>query len=100
VLNIKAVLRTIAAERAIFLIVNIVFSFVMSRGGCAQHDEKLETRSMAPVFQPFPNTDPGLAGETGVSGDCGIVYGSDGLNVGVGVVGASFKIGAWNPWLV
>jgi hypothetical protein len=59
VLNIKAVLRTIAAERAIFLIVNIVFSFVMSRGGCAQHDEKLETRSMAPVFShsriPIPD---------------------------------------------
>jgi hypothetical protein len=29
--------------------------------------------------QPFPNTDPGLAGETGVSGEAGTVYGLDGL---------------------
>jgi hypothetical protein len=26
------------------------------------------------VLQLFPNTEPGLAGETGVSGACGTVY--------------------------
>jgi hypothetical protein len=53
-----------------------------------------------PAFQLFPNTDPGLAGETGVSGDCGTVYESDGLNVGAGIAGAWFKIGGWKPWLM
>jgi hypothetical protein len=60
-MNIEAALRTIAAERAIFLIVNIVFSFVMSRGGCAQHDEKLETRSMA-AFLAIPEHRPRTGG--------------------------------------
>jgi hypothetical protein len=32
---------------------------------------ELERKSFR--FQSFPNTDPGLAGETGVSGDCGTV---------------------------
>src|SRR5258707_15753169 len=32
--------------------------------------------------QRGPNTDPGLPGETGVSGACGIVYGIDGLKCG------------------
>jgi hypothetical protein len=32
--------------------------------------------------QPLPNTEPGLAGDTGASGDVGAVYGLDGLKVG------------------
>jgi hypothetical protein len=32
--------------------------------------------------QRGPNTDPGLPGETGVSGDCGTMYGIDGLKCG------------------
>ena len=32
------------------------------------------------LFQSLPNTDPGLAGETGVSGEVGTVYGLDRLN--------------------
>jgi hypothetical protein len=39
-------------------------------------------------FQPFPNTDPGLAGETGVSGEEGTMYGVDGLKTGGGSKGA------------
>jgi hypothetical protein len=35
------------------------------------------------LFQPLPNTDPGLAGDTGVSGVVGAVLGLDGLKVGV-----------------
>lgn len=42
----------------------------------------------------FPNIDPGLAGETGVSGDWGTVYGPDGLKIGAGIVeGAEFTNG-------
>jgi hypothetical protein len=38
--------------------------------------------SINPGAQRGPNTDPGLPGETGVSGDSGTVYGIDGLKCG------------------
>ena len=38
----------------------------------------------------FPNTDPGLAGETGVSGVVGTVYPLDGLKTGGGGGGGAF----------
>jgi hypothetical protein len=93
VVNTKTALRTIAAESAIFLIVNIVFSFVISPKWLRSTVTKIRGALDGRRFQPFPNTDPGLAGETGVSGDCGTVDGSDGLNVGAGTVGVSSKIG-------
>jgi hypothetical protein len=37
---------------------------------------------------PLPNTDPGLAGETGTSGVAGTVYGVEGFNTGGGIEGA------------
>src|SRR5580704_7805104 len=49
----------------------------------------LEIASISPSVQRGPKTDPGLPGETGVSGDCGTVYGIDGLKVGVDVDGAA-----------
>jgi hypothetical protein len=45
------------------------------------------------VLGAVPNTDPGLAGETGVSGDSGIVYGIDGLKVGAGIEGTLSRKG-------
>ena len=48
-------------------------------------------------FQPLPNTDPGLAGETGVSRDEGTVYGVDGLKIGAGSEGALFSQGPPTP---
>src|ERR1700686_3096459 len=41
-----------------------------------------QTAQLIPVLGPVPNTDPGLPGETGASGDCGTVYGIDGLKCG------------------
>jgi hypothetical protein len=38
------------------------------------------------LFQPLPNTEPGLAGETGVSRDSGTVDDSDGLKTGAGLL--------------
>jgi hypothetical protein len=59
VVNIKAALRTIAAETAIFLIVNIVFLCDEPWWAALNNDEKLETRSMAPAFShsriPIPD---------------------------------------------
>jgi hypothetical protein len=81
----------IAAETAIFPTVDIDLSFCIS----SPH-QRGENKGL---YQPFPKTDPGLAGDTGVSGDCGCVYESDGLNVGAGIGGASFT-GGWNPWLM
>ena len=53
------------------------------------------------LFQPLPNTEPGLAGETGVSRDSGTVYDSDGLKTGAGLLktggGALLNTGEWNP---
>src|SRR5215468_1972650 len=49
------------------------------------------------VHQPCPNTDPGLAGETGVSGDWSTVYGFDGLKAGGGIEGVRSNICPWNP---
>jgi hypothetical protein len=46
---------------------------------------------------PFPNTDPGLAGETGTSGVAGAVYGVDGLNIGGGIDGDRLNSGAPTP---
>jgi hypothetical protein len=72
-------------------------------------DEAIQVRtSIDPGAQRGPNTDPGLPGETGVSGDCGTVYGIDGLKVGPGVDGAPsmsgdapekprFAPGTWAP---
>src|SRR4029077_17971307 len=48
-------------------------------------------------FQPLPNTDPGLAGETGVSRDEGTVYGVDGLKIGAGSEGTLFSQGPPTP---
>jgi hypothetical protein len=48
-------------------------------------------------FQPFPKTDPGLAGETGVSGEAGTVYGLDGLKTGGGFEGTLSNNGPRNP---
>jgi hypothetical protein len=48
-------------------------------------------------FQPLPNTDPGLAGETGVSGEAGTVYGLDGLKIGRGIEGTLSSKGPRNP---
>jgi hypothetical protein len=49
------------------------------------------------LFQSLPNTDPGLAGETGVSGEVGTVYGLDRLNTGGGTEGTLFRNGLRNP---
>ena len=54
-----AVLKMIAAETATFPIVDMDFSVLIS--------------SPRGLDQLFPNIDPGLAGETGFSGDCGRV---------------------------
>ena len=48
---------------------------------------------LIPLLGPGPNTDPGLPGETGVSGDSGTVYGIDGLKVGAGIDGAPSSSG-------
>jgi hypothetical protein len=40
------------------------------------------------LLQPFPNTDPGLAGETGISPEGATLYGLDGLKIGGGIEGA------------
>jgi hypothetical protein len=42
---------------------------------------------LTPALGLAPNTDPGLAGETGVSREGATVYGLDGLKVGGGIVG-------------
>jgi hypothetical protein len=93
----NAVLRMIAAETMIFPIVFMDFSFLI---GWPRQSQRADTAAPEDAPAQFPNTDPGLAGETGVSGDCGSVYDSDGLNVGDGIAGASFKTGGWNPWLM
>src|ERR1700692_3247729 len=43
--------------------------------------------ALIPELGPGPNTDPGLAGETGVSPGGGSVYGVNGLKVGAGIDG-------------
>ena len=46
-------------------------------------DKAIQVRtSINPGAQRGPNTDPGLPGETGVSGASGTVYGIDGLKCG------------------
>jgi hypothetical protein len=94
----NTVLRMIAAETTIFPIVDMDFPF--SLVGRVSHNARHRCARGRPAPAQFPNTDPGLAGETGVSVDCGSVYDSDGFNVGVGIAGASFKTGGWNPWLM
>ena len=94
----NAALKMIAAEITIFPIVDMDFSFLIGWRVSRNARQRCARGRPAPV--QFPNTDPGLAGETGVSGDCGSVYDSDGLNVGAGIAGASSKIGGWNPWLM
>jgi hypothetical protein len=47
-----------------------------------------QVHSTRHYYGPFPNTDPGLAGETGTSGVVGAVFGVDGLSTGGGMDGA------------
>jgi hypothetical protein len=65
----NAVLRMIATETAIFLIVDMDFSFLMSSPRPPQRGHHCAGGRPAQL----PNTDPGLAGETAFSGDCGSV---------------------------
>jgi len=52
-------------------------------GECRHSDEAIHVRtSIHHDAQRGPNTDPGLPGDTGVSGDCGTVYGIDELKCG------------------
>ena len=68
----NAVLRMIAAETTIFPIVDMDFSFShWLVASAATWDTAAPEEAPAPA--QFPNTDPGLAGETGVSDDCGSV---------------------------
>jgi hypothetical protein len=48
------------------------------------------------IVQPFPNIDPGLAGETGVSPEGATVYGLEGLKTGGGIKGTLFSNGPPN----
>jgi hypothetical protein len=65
----NAVLRMIVPETAIFPIVDIDFSSLMSWPRPPQRGHRCAGGRPA----QFPNTDPGLAGETAFSGDCGSV---------------------------
>ena len=72
--------------------------FSMDRKSEDVRDRKSDS---AALHQPLPNTEPGLAGETGVSGGSGMVYGPDGLKTGAGVLktdgGAPPNTGEWIP---
>jgi hypothetical protein len=52
-----------------------------------------QTAQLTPALGLAPNTDPGLAGETGVSREGATVYELDGLKVGGGIEGAGFTNG-------
>jgi hypothetical protein len=64
----NAVLRMIAAET--IPIVDMDFSFLI---GWPRQPQRAPLRQRTARAAQFPNTDPGLAGETGVSDDCGSV---------------------------
>ena len=86
--NVSAVLKTIAAQTASLPMADMEFSFLTVdpvNKGATPLPNRTARRA---VHQPFPNIDPGLAGETEFSGDCGREYGSDGLKVGAGIEGA------------
>jgi hypothetical protein len=76
----------ITAETTIFPIVDMDFvdmDFPFSSVDNASRDARHRcARGRSARAQPFPKTEPGLAGETGASGACGTVYESDGLKVG------------------